>query len=531
MKRLLLLCIALCSTILVAAPIKVACIGDSITFGTGIQNRTTDSYPAVLQKLLGADYEVRNFGNPGRGIYLHSRRGREFRGYRHMKEHKAALDWQPDIVICNLGINDNGEFIKKEASAPGTFVRDYLKLLADYQALPTRPKLYIWGKLAPLAPGQTFYRSSEPFLMQPELAKVAQQSGATLIDMQTPLLPLLLTAFPDKIHPNPAGAKVIAETTYKALCPPEPLPAPAARAQNFTGWGQPLPAPAPVALPADIEKTAETWLCAGQSNMFWPLNRCARAKEEAQAVAKHDIRIWDFVSGHWHKVTPQNAGTWSAMAVSFAIRRAEATRKPIAILLVAVGGAPTEAFLTESVMASLNPMRKPKYPNLQKIVTNRKDLHLNEDFPHCWCAKDYPKRTDFESLGWRVNSLYDLGIARVRHLPLTGILWYQGESNASIAIGGEPDKPLPEDYMEETLRAVVETLRPSPKTPFLMVGLPRMNRPWEPYRALQQKVCKATGAIYLDTFGAGLGTPNNVHPHNKIPFAEMAAEAAAKAVK
>jgi hypothetical protein len=31
----------------------------------------------------------------------------------------------------------------------------------------------------------------------------------------------------------------------------------------------------------------------------------------------------------------------------------------------------------------------------------------------------------------------------------------------------------------------------------------------------------------LDTFGAGLGEKNNVHPTNKIPFVEMAAAAAA----
>jgi hypothetical protein len=85
--------------------------------------------------------------------------------------------------------------------------------------------------------------------------------------------------------------------------------------------------------------------------------------------------------------------------------------------------------------------------------------------------------------------------------------------------------------MLETLLAVIETVRPSDEVPFLMVGLPVMNRPWEPYRTAQQKACALTGAIYLDTFGAGLGELNNVHPKNKIPFVEMAAEAAEKVVQ
>lgn len=497
----------LLGAVLSAAPVKVACIGDSITYGYGIGNRAEDAYPAQLQKLLGESYEVRNFGNSGRGIYLHSWRGKERRGYRYMKEHQAALAWQPDIVICNLGINDNGEFLKKERLQPGTFAEDYKKLLGDYQALPTKPKLYIWGKLAPLAPGQTFYRSPEPFLMQTELAKVAKATGAQLIDMQEPLRPLLMTAFPDKIHPTAEGAKVIAEATYAALTTP--------------------PA-APVALPEDIAGKAEVWLCAGQSNMFWKLGWCAQADKEAAATADCDIRLWDFMTGSWHKITPANAKNWSAMGVSFAIRRAKAIGKPIAILYVAAGGAPTEAFLSEEVMAAVDKNGKAKYPNLLKIVTNRKQIHENEDFPCKWCAREYPKRkhNKTEAYWWALNKLYREGIAKVRHLPIDGVLWYQGESNATVNLS--PDKPLPEDYMLETLLAVIETLRPTPETPFLMVGLPVMNRPWVPYREAQKKACRLTGATYLDTFSAGLGEKNNVHPVNKIPFVEMAAEAAAK---
>ena len=57
-----------------AEPIRVACIGDSITYGFGLADRAAESYPAQLQRLLNecfpGGYEVRNFGNSGRGIYL-----------------------------------------------------------------------------------------------------------------------------------------------------------------------------------------------------------------------------------------------------------------------------------------------------------------------------------------------------------------------------------------------------------------------------------------------------------------------------
>ena len=61
-----------------------------------------------------------------------------------------------------------------------------------------------------------------------------------------------------------------------------------------------------------------------------------------------------------------------------------------------------------------------------------------------------------------------------------------------------------------------------------MMGLPKMNRPWEQYRAVQKQVCDETGAIFVDTFAAGLGEANDVHPRDKTAFADLAAKAVPK---
>ena len=55
-----------------------------------------------------------------------------------------------------------------------------------------------------------------------------------------------------------------------------------------------------------------------------------------------------------------------------------------------------------------------------------------------------------------------------------------------------------------------------------------MNRPWEPYRAVQKRVCEETGATFVDTFAAGLGDMNDVHPRDKAAFADLAARAASQ---
>jgi len=49
-------------------PIKIACVGNSITYGSGVANREKNAYPEQLQSMLGNTYEVRNFGVGGRTL-------------------------------------------------------------------------------------------------------------------------------------------------------------------------------------------------------------------------------------------------------------------------------------------------------------------------------------------------------------------------------------------------------------------------------------------------------------------------------
>ncbi|MCR5414184.1 MAG: hypothetical protein K6F50_05595 [Kiritimatiellae bacterium] len=517
--------IALAASVLsacAAEKVKVACVGDSITYGYTLPEREKNAYPTRLQELLDemapGKYEVRNFGNSGRGIYLDSMRGREKRGFRFMKEHKAAIEWKPDIVVCNLGINDCGEYIKEYTGKRrrGQFKEDYLALLGDYKKANPKAGFVIWTKLSPLAEGQKFYRSPEPFLMQADLKEVAKKAGAKCLDMQHPLRENMDSIFKrDKIHPDPEGAEIIAKATLPKICGDEP---PELR------------------LPSGLKgRKPEIWLCAGQSNMQkgWDEFRSSpeekkRVEKEFALLDKAEVWLWDVndgPEGQWTRLTAKNAGKRSAFGVSFAIRRALKSGRPVAMLYVAAGGAPTESFLAEETMCKVGKDGKPVYPKLCAIATNRHQINANNDFPCAWCKREYQRRKGkaAEAGWWPVSLLYDRGIALAEKLPLTGILWYQGESNATRCVA--PEAPLDDDYMLETNLAVVDQLRGDRKIPFIMMGLPKMNRPWEPYRAAQKKACEEKGAIFVDTFAAGLGTPNDVHPRDKIPFAELAIKA------
>lgn len=191
--------------------IRVACIGDSITYGLGIASRDM-VYPVQLQRLLGDKYEVRNFGNSSRSIMKKSMHGSQKGSYFFTNEHKQALAYQPHIVICNLGVNDLTDFDKFGSELKD----DYKELLGEYMNLDSKPRVIAWSKIAPLFKGQMHFGSPNLVKINKAIDKAAKELDIETIDMEKPLLGKD-DLFPDKLHPTAEGATIIAEVTAKFL--------------------------------------------------------------------------------------------------------------------------------------------------------------------------------------------------------------------------------------------------------------------------------------------------------------------------
>ena len=129
MKKILLLsvCLFVCWALFAQQRIKVACVGNSITYGTGLADRATQSYPVQLQKLLGEHYEVENFGKPGATLL-----NQGHRPYTRQEEYRKALDFAGDIVVIHLGINDTDP--RDWPNYRDSFVTDYLNLMDKIKA-------------------------------------------------------------------------------------------------------------------------------------------------------------------------------------------------------------------------------------------------------------------------------------------------------------------------------------------------------------------------------------------------------------
>ena len=188
--------------------IRVACVGDSITYGAGVEDRAKNNYPAVLQGLLGEKYEVKNFGVSGATLL-----NKGDKPYTKEKAYSAALDFAPHIVIIKLGSNDSKPQNWKFADE---YEADYKALVASFQKLETKPKVYLCTP-APAYPAN-FGITDEVVKGQvkPKVEAVAKELKLPVIDVYTALSdkPKL---FPDKVHPNAAGAKVLAETVFAAV--------------------------------------------------------------------------------------------------------------------------------------------------------------------------------------------------------------------------------------------------------------------------------------------------------------------------
>lgn len=193
------------------APIRVACIGNSITYGTGIADREKDAYPVQLQQLLGDGYVVGNFGKPGATLLRHGHRP-----YVQQKEWQEAKAFKADIAVIHLGINDTDP--RNWPNYRDEFILDYCALIDTLRMINPQVRILI-AELTPLSHRHHRFLSGTRDWREEitkEVGMVAKAKNCQLVDFFTPLYtcPDLLT---DGIHPNAEGAGLLAKAAYEGI--------------------------------------------------------------------------------------------------------------------------------------------------------------------------------------------------------------------------------------------------------------------------------------------------------------------------
>lgn len=208
MKKLLILVGVFLFSLSVFSQIKVACIGNSITYGSGIQDREVNSYPAQLQKMMEQEWEVKNYGVSGATLLKHGDKP-----YWKQKAYEEAKAYNPDVVIIKLGTNDtkpqNWKF-KDE------YISDYNAMINEFKALPSKPFVMICYPVPAYSEHWGIRDSIIKVDLIPMIKKISEQNHVELIDLYKPLSNHA-DWFPDKIHPNREGARKMAEVISKKL--------------------------------------------------------------------------------------------------------------------------------------------------------------------------------------------------------------------------------------------------------------------------------------------------------------------------
>ena len=184
----------------IVLPIRVACVGDSITEIT--------SYTSHLQSMLGPNYTVGNFGVSGSTVSLNSSKP-----YMKQPQYTAAQNFDPDIVVIMLGTNDAHSYLQQYS---GTFVSDYTLLANSFENLCSTKQVIV-VKSPPVYSNNL---DLNPFFFAqrviPSIEDVANQQNLPTVDVYD--------AFGnhsdytvDGVHPNDEGATLIASQVANAI--------------------------------------------------------------------------------------------------------------------------------------------------------------------------------------------------------------------------------------------------------------------------------------------------------------------------
>ncbi|SZD72782.1 Domain of uncharacterised function (DUF303) [Candidatus Ornithobacterium hominis] len=560
--------------------IKLANVGNSVTFGYGIENREQNSYPSQLQNMLGKDYWVENFGKSGATLLNHGHNP-----YTKTEEYQKALDFAADIVIIHLGLNDTDP--RNWPKFRDDFFQDYYDLIESFRKQNPKAKIYIC-LMTPIFPAHPRFGSSTLTYfeqIQQTIPLIAKNAKTHLIDFYTPLSNRE-DLFADALHPNAKGAKILAKTVYRAvkesfnaLSIDEVFSNNMILQRNkpirFWGKGKPgsilhanfdkekksttvladghweiefenKPAGGPYNFQvSDSEKilslkklfVGDLWIAAGQSNMAFKLkddlyfdsltlktNPYIKIYDYKPIHSTYDVE-WDsavlekvnqgrfYLPTQWETLDENKAKDFSAVAYYFSKKIQKETNVPLGIISLAIGGSPTEAWISRSKM-----QRDPLLLNFLK--------NWDSDYTDSWVRERVKKNIRRSSNPsqrhpFLPSYLYENGIKVFEKLPIAGAIWYQGESNASnVELHEILFTKMIEDWRE----------RRNSNFPFYFVQLSSMEKgreTWAHFRNSQRLLAEKIPNTKM-VVSSDVGDKYDVHPKDKKTIGERLANLALK---
>ena len=201
---------------------KVACVGNSITYGYGIESWPDQtSYPHHLQGMLRGDAPsdtVENFGVSGLTVRKDDQAS-YWKGYRFA----PAIEFAADTVIIELGTNDSKSYTTwntpaQDAAVDSAITADFEALIDTFQ-VKSKPHVFIC--LAPYVNNVEWniLDTSVVNRVNPAILRAGLEKGVNVIDLHSRFSALENPSWylEDMVHPSVEGAKHLAEIVYAHL--------------------------------------------------------------------------------------------------------------------------------------------------------------------------------------------------------------------------------------------------------------------------------------------------------------------------
>lgn len=186
-------------------PIRIVCVGNSITAGFGSTSEAT-AWPAQANKLLGSRYAVSNCGVSGTTMFRNSNAP-----YWKTSRFVNAKKLDPQILIIALGTNDADPW--RWNTLKNEFKPDYLDMVKEFRKGGKDPIIYVCFPPPLFGSAKAAQNAVVEEELIPLIKEIAQEIGARVIDFHSPLLSAS-KQFPDDIHPDDAGALFMAQIAY-----------------------------------------------------------------------------------------------------------------------------------------------------------------------------------------------------------------------------------------------------------------------------------------------------------------------------
>jgi sialate O-acetylesterase len=558
--------------------IKVACVGNSVTYGAGLATREATSYPAVLQQLLGERYMVRNFGHSGATLL-----NKGHNPYNKTRAFQEALAFAPDMAIIHLGLNDTDP--RNWPNYRDEFAADYARLIDTFRKANPAVNIFIC-RMSPIFHDHPRFRSGTRdwfWHIQELIPQIAAANKTGLLDFHRPLYsrPEL---FPDALHPNEEGASILARTMYSKISGDYGgLQVPAVYSSHMVlqrekpipfygmaNWGEKvhvsfngitrtavadadgrwkLEFPATKAggphkvfiatsnrnIVLEDVLVGEVWLCSGQSNMDFPLQAAVRNENELlqaeqstairllnmEPIAETNNQAWDAATLEKINRLQYFSGSWqrcdSSSAKSFSAVAYFFAQRLHQQLKVPVG------LIQVAVGGSTTESWIDRYTmEHHPVLLNELYGWRRSDFFMPWVRERADTNLKYSTTTKQRHPFepaynFEAGIAPFTSFPIKGVIWYQGESNAHNV-----------ELHEALLPALVTSWRKQwdYEFPFYYVQLSSLNRPtWGHFRHSQLQLLNSIPNTDM-AVSSDVGDSLDVHPRRKEEVGERLARLA-----